>query len=88
MTSQDQRLRGPARALLVIEQAVLADIVKLALKHGQYNTTVCERPKKPHRGWLTGSPISLFSTWILLGAAFWKAWRTRHEEPDVCPSSR
>lgn len=40
MTSQDQRLRGPARALLVIDQSVLADIVKLALSHGQYNTRV------------------------------------------------
>jgi two-component system KDP operon response regulator KdpE len=38
MTSQDQRLRGPARALLVIEQRVLSDVVKLALGHGQYAT--------------------------------------------------
>jgi two-component system KDP operon response regulator KdpE len=40
MRSQDLRLRGPARTLLVIEQAVLADVVKLALAHGQYNTRV------------------------------------------------
>ena len=40
MTSQDRRLRGPARALLVIEQRVLADVVKLALGHGQYSTQV------------------------------------------------
>ena len=40
MTSQDQRLRGPARALLVIDQPVLADVVKLALNHGHYNTRV------------------------------------------------
>ncbi len=42
MTSQDQRLRGPARALLVIEQRVLADVVKLALNHGHYNTRVAQ----------------------------------------------
>ena len=40
MTSQTQRLRGPARALLVIDQLVLADVVKLALHHGQYSTSV------------------------------------------------
>src|SRR3954464_14822899 len=40
MTSQDHRLRGPARALLVIDQAVLADVVKLALNHGHYSTRV------------------------------------------------
>ena len=40
MTSHDQRLRGPARALLVIEQHVLADVVKLALNHGHYHTRV------------------------------------------------
>jgi two-component system KDP operon response regulator KdpE len=40
MTSQDQRLRGPARALLVIEHPVLADLVKLALNHGHYLTRV------------------------------------------------
>lgn len=40
MNSQDQRLRGPARALLAIEQRVLADLVKLALNHGHYNTRV------------------------------------------------
>lgn len=34
--SRDQRLRGPARALLVIDQRVLADIVSLALNHGRY----------------------------------------------------
>jgi DNA-binding response OmpR family regulator len=38
MRSRDQRLRGPARALLVIDQLVLADVVKLALGHGQYAT--------------------------------------------------
>lgn len=42
MTSQDQRLRGPARALLVIEHRVLADVVKLALNHGHYNTRVVQ----------------------------------------------
>jgi two-component system, OmpR family, KDP operon response regulator KdpE len=38
MTSHDQRLRSPARALLVIDQPVLAEVVKLALSHGQYTT--------------------------------------------------
>ena len=42
MTSQDQRLRVPARALLVIEQRVLADVVRLALNHGHYNTRVAQ----------------------------------------------
>jgi DNA-binding response OmpR family regulator len=42
MTSPDQRLRGPARALLVINQPVLADVVKLALNHGHYNTRQVE----------------------------------------------
>jgi DNA-binding response OmpR family regulator len=40
MTSQRQRLRSPARALLVIEQSVLSDLVRLALNHGQYDTRV------------------------------------------------
>lgn len=34
--SRDQRLRSPARALLVIDQRVLADGVSLALNHGRY----------------------------------------------------
>src|SRR2546425_9700097 len=42
MTSQDQRLRSPARALLVIDQRVLADVVKLALNHGHYHTRVAQ----------------------------------------------
>jgi two-component system KDP operon response regulator KdpE len=46
MTIEDQRLRGPTRALLVIEQVVLADIVKLALNHGQYITTVVRTAKE------------------------------------------
>ena len=40
MTSQNHRLRGTARALLVIDQRVLADVAKLALSHGQYTTRV------------------------------------------------
>jgi two-component system, OmpR family, KDP operon response regulator KdpE len=40
MTSPDRQVRGPARALLVIEQRVLADVVRLALNHGHYNTRV------------------------------------------------
>ena len=42
MTSQDQRFRGPARALLVIDQRVLADVVNLALSHGHYITRVAD----------------------------------------------
>jgi DNA-binding response OmpR family regulator len=42
MTSLDQRLRGPARALLVIEHRVLADIVRLALNHGHYSTRMAQ----------------------------------------------
>ena len=38
--SASQRLRGPARALLVIDEPVLAGIVKLALNHGQYDSRV------------------------------------------------
>jgi DNA-binding response OmpR family regulator len=40
MPSPDQRLRTPARALLVINQPILAEIVKLALSHGQYSARV------------------------------------------------
>ena len=38
--THDPRLRDPARALLVIDQPVLADVVKLALNHGHYDTRV------------------------------------------------
>ena len=34
--ARDQRLHGPARALLVIGQPLLADVVTLALNHGHY----------------------------------------------------
>ena len=40
MTAHDPRLRSPARALVVVNQSVLAEIVKLALNHGSYNTRV------------------------------------------------
>lgn len=42
MTPQNQRLRGPARALVVTDQLVLADVVKLALNHGQYSTRLAQ----------------------------------------------
>ena len=42
MTSQDQRFRSPARALLAIDQRVLADVVNLALSHGHYATRVAD----------------------------------------------
>jgi DNA-binding response OmpR family regulator len=40
MTSHNQRLRSPARALLVIEHPVLGELVKLALNHGHYSTRI------------------------------------------------
>ena len=40
MTSHSQRLRGPTRALLVIDHAVLSETVKLALHDGMYSTRV------------------------------------------------
>jgi DNA-binding response OmpR family regulator len=46
LTSHDQRLRSPARALLVIEQPVLAELVKLALNHGQYSTRMAQTVKE------------------------------------------
>jgi DNA-binding response OmpR family regulator len=42
MGPHDSRLRSPARALLVIDQPVLAEIVKLALNHGDYRTRVTQ----------------------------------------------
>jgi two-component system KDP operon response regulator KdpE len=38
MIPQDHNGRGHARALLVIDQPVLADVVRLALSHGHYST--------------------------------------------------
>jgi DNA-binding response OmpR family regulator len=40
VSTRDQRLRTPARALLVIDQVVLTEVVKLALSHGDYLTRV------------------------------------------------
>lgn len=57
MTLFDPRLYGPARALLIIDQLPLAEVVRHALNHGQYNThvtaTVAEAERaladwKPH----------------------------------------
>jgi DNA-binding response OmpR family regulator len=42
MTSHEHRLRSPARALLVIEQPVLAELVRLALNHTRYSTRVAQ----------------------------------------------
>jgi DNA-binding response OmpR family regulator len=39
---RDSRLRSPVRALLVIDQPVLAEVVKLALNHGHYTTRVAQ----------------------------------------------
>lgn len=46
MTSQAQRFSGPARALLVIEHRVLADVVTLALGHGHYTTRVARTERE------------------------------------------
>jgi DNA-binding response OmpR family regulator len=40
MTPPDQGLRGPGRALLIIDELVLADVVKLALSHSHYITRI------------------------------------------------
>ena len=42
MASSDSRLRSPARALLVIDQPLLAEVVKLALNHGEYSTRIAQ----------------------------------------------
>ena len=36
----ERRLRNPARALLVVDQPVLAEIIVVALSQGPYNTRV------------------------------------------------
>src|SRR4051794_41161096 len=46
MTLREQRLRGPFRALLVIDQPVLADVVKLALSHRHYTIFVAQTPEE------------------------------------------
>ena len=58
MTSRDQRLRAPAHALLVIDQLVLADVVKLALSHSQYTTSVARTAEQAATG-LADSPPHL-----------------------------
>ena len=40
MTPPDQGPRGPSRALLIIDEVVLADVVKLALSHSHYVTRI------------------------------------------------
>jgi DNA-binding response OmpR family regulator len=42
MGSYNPRLRSPARALLVINRPLLAEVVKLALNHGNYRTRVTQ----------------------------------------------
>jgi len=42
MGSHESRLCSPARALLVIDQPVLAELIKLALNHGRYRTRVTQ----------------------------------------------
>lgn len=42
MSSHSPLLRGPVRALLLIDQPVLAEVVKLALNHGNYTARVTQ----------------------------------------------
>jgi len=56
MTSQDQRLRGPARALLVINHPVLADVVKLALNHGHYGSRIVQKAEEAARALIDWRP--------------------------------
>jgi DNA-binding response OmpR family regulator len=56
MGSHDSRLRGPARALLVIEQPVLAEVVKLALNHGNYSTRVTPTVEEAARALIEWRP--------------------------------
>jgi two-component system, OmpR family, alkaline phosphatase synthesis response regulator PhoP len=44
--SQGSRLRSPARAVIAIAQPVLAEVVKLALNHGEYSTRVTRTLKE------------------------------------------
>jgi two-component system KDP operon response regulator KdpE len=43
VTADARHPRSPARALLVIDQPVLAEVVRLALDHGAYRTRVAQR---------------------------------------------
>jgi two-component system KDP operon response regulator KdpE len=49
MTSRGQRLHSPARALLVIDQPVLAEVAKLALSHGDYSIRVVQTVEEAAR---------------------------------------
>ncbi len=49
MSSHDPLLRGPARALLLIDQPVLAEVVKLALNHGNYTARVTQTVEQTAR---------------------------------------
>lgn len=56
MTSQGQKFSGPARALLVIEQRVLADVVTLALGNGHYTTRIARTEAEATEALVTWQP--------------------------------
>ena len=49
MFSRDRRICGPARALLVIDQAALADVVRLVLNHGTYTARIAPAAEEAAR---------------------------------------
>jgi DNA-binding response OmpR family regulator len=70
MGSHDSRLRGPARALLVIEHPVLAEVVKLVLNHGNYSTRVTPTVEEAARALIEWRPhLAVLDMDIAGGAA-------------------
>ena len=56
MNSPDRRLRTPARALLLIDQRVLVEVVKLALSHSDYTTLVTQTAEEAAKAILEWRP--------------------------------
>ncbi len=56
MNSSDRRLRTPARALLLMDQRVLVEVVKLALNHGDYSTRVTQTAEEAAKAILDWRP--------------------------------
>ena len=78
MISGDQRLRSPARVLLVIDQPVLTDMVKLALNHGQYSIRVAQTFFEASSGDLASwRPHLVVLDMDMREATSWNALRTR-----------
>jgi len=69
MTLKDRRLSGPARALLVIDQLVLADLVKLALSHGEYITSVARTSTEAATALTTWKPHLVVVDMDIAGSA-------------------